>query len=113
MGSFARGKLKRLERAARGAVDSFALVDGSRHYFDPSGGEQFLHAMRCVRAHHEGKPYPVPPETIKALTRARSRGAALDRVAGDTFPYEREDLVERGELVPRSLVVRKGRHGQL
>jgi hypothetical protein len=47
------------------------------------------------------------PETIKALRRSRNRAAALDIACGggfDLFPYEREALVERGELVPHSLV---------
>jgi hypothetical protein len=96
--------LKRLERATAEDLGSFKLRDGSRHYYDPAGGEQFLHAMRCVRANHEGKPYPDPPATIRTLTRARDRGAALEQVAGDTFPYDRQAFIERGELVRRSMV---------
>jgi hypothetical protein len=50
--------------------------------------------------------FPEPPETIKTLTRASNRAAALDTACGgfDLFPYEREALVECGELVPHSLV---------
>jgi hypothetical protein len=38
--------------------------------------------------------------------RARNRAAALEAVCGGfgLFPYEREALLDRGELVPRSLV---------
>src|SRR5215212_8591265 len=99
-----RGKLRRLERGARGNLESFILEDGSRHYYNPESGECFLHACDCVRAGYEGKPYPEPPETIKALTRARDRGAAFEQVCGDSFPYGREALVERGELVTRPMV---------
>ena len=64
--------------------------------------------MNCLRAQGEGKStFPEPPDTIKALTRARDRRAALEQVAGgtfDVFPYDKQVLVERGELVPRSMV---------
>jgi hypothetical protein len=54
----------------------------------------------------EGEPFPEPPQTIKALTRARNRTVALDTACGGggaslgLFLYEREALLERGELVP-------------
>jgi hypothetical protein len=98
-----RGKLKRLERGARGNLESFVLEDGSRYYFNPTSAECFLHACACVRAEHDGEPFPEPPETIKALTRARNRADALEATCGGgfgLFPYEREALLERGELVP-------------
>jgi hypothetical protein len=99
--------VKRLEQAARGDLASFVLEDGSRHYYDPESGERFLHSMDCLRVQYHEETFPEPPETIKALTRARDRGAALEQVAGGTlgiFPYDPEALVERGVLVPRSLV---------
>jgi hypothetical protein len=102
-----RGKLRRLERGAREDVASFILEDGSRYYYNPESGECFLHGCGCIRAGYEGEPYPEPPETIKALTRARNKAAALDTACGggfDLFPYEREALVERGELVPVSWI---------
>jgi len=102
-----RSWVKRLEHDARGDLESFVLVDGSRYYFDPISGDCFLHAMECLRAQNDGEPFPEPPETLKALTKARDRAAALDQVAGgtfDVFPYDKQALVERGELVPRSLV---------
>jgi hypothetical protein len=100
-----RGLIKRLERSARGNIESFVLEDGSIHYFSPSGGELYRHACACVRAGYEGKPYPEAPATLQALCKARDRAAAVEKVATSRmFPYEREALVERGELVPRSLV---------
>ena len=100
--------IKRLERSATGELESFELRDGSRHYYDSAGGELFLHAMRCLRASFatEGKAYPDPPETIQALTRVavRDRAQALEQSAGDTFPYDRQAFIERGELVERSMV---------
>jgi hypothetical protein len=105
-----RDKLKRLERDARGDLKSFALEDGGRHYYDPASGECFLHSMDCLRAQGDGETgFPEPPETVKALVRARDRRAALNELypggSFGVFPYEPEALVERGELVPRSLVV--------
>ncbi|HET6660983.1 MAG TPA: hypothetical protein VFH16_13790 [Rubrobacter sp.] len=88
------------------ALASFILEDGSRFYYDPSSDECFLHACECVRAGSEGGPFPEPPETIKALTSARNRAAALEATCDGggaslgLFPYEREALLERGELLP-------------
>jgi hypothetical protein len=63
--------------------------------------------MACFRAEYDGEPSPEPTATIKALTRARNRAAALEQVAGGTFgvfPYDKDRLVDHGELVPRSMV---------
>src|SRR5215210_8219649 len=103
-----RGWLRRLERGAREDLASFVLEDGSRYYFDPASGECFLHSMDCLRAQGDCEPFPEPPETEKAIARARDRRAALNQLYPNgsfgVFPYEVESLIERGELVPRSLV---------
>ncbi len=103
-----RDRLRNLKREMRSSLDSFVLEDGTRFYFDPVSAEMFLHAMDCLRAQGEGKPFPEPPEVIKALTRARNREAAYHQVRGGAsfglFPYDAEALIERGELAPRSLV---------
>jgi hypothetical protein len=99
-----RDKLKRLERGASEDLASFALEDGTRHYFDPASGECFLHACDCLRAGSDGEPFPEPPKTVKAIARARDRREALNWLYPNgsfgIFPYEAEALVERGELVP-------------
>ena len=96
-----KGFIKRLERGARGNMESFVLEDGSTYYFNPKGGELYLHAAACIRAGHEGKPYPEPPAALLALCVARDRAAAAEKVATrGMFPYDREALVERGKLVP-------------
>src|SRR3712207_8758417 len=38
--------VRRLERDARGSLDSFELEDGGRFYFDPASYEVFLHNSR-------------------------------------------------------------------
>ena len=103
-----REQLRGLKRDLRGNLDSFPLEDGTRYWFDPSSAELFLHAVGCLSAQGDGVDFPEPPETLKAVARARHREAALNQVLGGAsfvlFPYEFEALVERGELVPRSLV---------
>jgi hypothetical protein len=103
-----RGWLKRLERDARDGLASFILEDGSRYYFDPTSGECFLHSMDCLRAQGDCEPFPEPPETVKTIAEARDRRAALNQLYPNgsfgIFPYEVDALVERGELLPRSLV---------
>ena len=100
--------IKRLEHGAREDLASFVLEDGSRYYFNPESGECFLHSMDCLRAQGECEPFPEPPETLKAIARARDRRAALNQLYPNgtfgIFPYEVEALIDRGELVPRSRV---------
>ena len=74
--------------------------------------ERFLHSLECLRAQGEGKTsFPEPPVTVRALTRAKDRAAALEQVYGGgsftLIPYDTEAIVERGELVPRSMVIGK------
>jgi hypothetical protein len=101
--------VKRLERDARGNLDSFQLEDGSRFYFDPASFEVFLHTTECLKAQSEGKTiFPEPPPVVKAIARARNRTAALNKVFEGGFmvmPYDTEALIERGEFVPVSMVV--------
>jgi hypothetical protein len=105
-----RRQLRRLERALRDTQECFVLEDGSRYYYDPTSAECFLHSIDCLRAQGEGETtFPEPPETIKAIARARDKGAALHQLyppgSFGVFPYDVEALLERGKLVPRSMVV--------
>jgi hypothetical protein len=100
-------RLRRLEERLSGTLKSFVLEDDSRHYYDPTSGERFLHAMGCLKAQHHGRPFPEPPETTKALTRARDRAAAVAMVyegQNEVCPYDKRAIVENGELMPRSMV---------
>jgi hypothetical protein len=99
-----RGRLRRLERNASEDLSSFVLEDGSRYYFDPTSGELFIFGVECVRIQGTGKSWPEIPETIKALAKARDRRAAFEQVpTGGLFPFDKDALIERGELVRRSL----------
>jgi hypothetical protein len=66
-----------------------------------------LHLCDCLR-HHQEPERPEPPEVVKALARTKDRRAAYSEVIGayrDMLPYDEQALVERGEIVPISLVV--------
>jgi len=103
-----KGRLRRLQRAMRGKLDFIELADGSRHYFDPEEAvkDNFLFLTGCMRAEYKREPRPEPPELLRAVSNARDRGEALSRVMGgyNHLPLDEGLLVERGELVPRSLV---------
>ena len=100
-----RRQLERLEQGLRGSLESFVLEDGSHHYYDPTSGELFLFSVECVRIQGTGKPWPETPETIKALAKARDRRAAFEQVpTGGLFTFDKDALIERGELVRRSLI---------
>ncbi len=108
-------KLKRLERAARGALESIELADGSRYWYDPHrvAEETFLYGCACLRADSVAD-RPEPPEIWRVVANARDRRAARSKLYPDDgsswslFPFEEEALVERGELVHRSMVVGRG-----
>ncbi len=106
-----RDKLRRFEQAVRDHLESFELEDGSRYWYDPVNPDRFLHSMDCLKAQGDdgATTFPKPPETVRALLRAKDRAVALEQVYGRgnfvIFPYDTEALVERGELVPRSMVV--------
>jgi hypothetical protein len=102
-----KSKLGKLQKAMRGTLEYFELADGSRYYFDPheSFSTTFRYFADSLRVEHKREPRPEPPEVLQAVAEASDRGAALDRVM-DNFshlPLDREALVERGELVARSL----------
>jgi hypothetical protein len=104
-----RDKMRALERMAQDHVRSFELADGSRYYYDPQSAEMFLHVCECLRAHDKPE-RPEPPELVKAIALARDRRVAYEQAtdgAGtfEGFPYDTEALIERGEIVPISLVV--------
>jgi hypothetical protein len=96
-----RSRVQRLERGARENSDSFELTDGSTHYYDPTSGALFLHCCECLRRRTAGEPFSPAPATVRALCRARDRGAVIERVVGDSlFPYDLQALSEHGQLVP-------------
>lgn len=103
-----KAKLGKLQKAMRGNMESFELQDGRRYYFDPEEACKITFGFfgNSLTADYLREPRPEPPELLKAVANAKDRGEALFRVMGRAacLPLDREALVERGELVPRSLV---------
>ena len=110
-----RGRLRRLEASLRGKLGCIELADGSRRWYDRRevGTELFPFSCDWLRAQARGGPYPEsypdPPELLLAVAGAKDKAAALTGVFGDAatvtlVPIEPGPLVERGELVYRSLV---------
>ncbi len=105
-----KGKVARLQALLRGQLASFELADGSRYFYEPEKAwtELFRDHSDSMRADHRSEPRPDPPPILEALARAKDRRSAVERLyASDPAPptaYDLEELVERGELVPRSFL---------
>jgi hypothetical protein len=104
-----RDKLARLEKTLRGNLESFELRDGTRYYFDrgEAYGQAFLFFSDSMRSAHSGEPRPEPPEVLQAVAGAKDREDALSRALGGfahLLPVDRDVLIQRGVLQPRSLV---------
>jgi hypothetical protein len=110
-----RGWVKRLEHAARGELESFELLDGSRYYHNPQSAELFLHWAECLRAGNPDK-WPEPPEAVRKVTEAKDTRAALESIMGGgswgTFPYDLEALASERDIRPRSLVAGRSVYDQ-
>jgi hypothetical protein len=108
--------MKRLEHAARGDLESFELLDGSRYYFDRMEAHKavFLHWFACIEA---GNPYdwPPAPELLQKLCEARDVDSALEVVASkdEILPYDRDILITERRLEPRSLVAGRDVYDQV
>jgi hypothetical protein len=107
--------LARLEHAARGELESFELLDGSRYYHNPQSPELFLHGTECLTAGNPGK-WPEPPESVRKVTEAKDPRAALESIRGggswDILPYDLEALVRERDIRPRSLIAGRGVYDQ-
>jgi hypothetical protein len=105
-----KAKLGKLQRAMLGKLDSFKLRDGTRFFFDrqEAFAQAFLFFSDSMKADHNGDPRPAPPDILQAIAGARDREDALSRALGGfshLLPVYKDALVERGEFVPRELVV--------
>src|SRR5215204_910494 len=78
-----RSWIRRLERDARGHLESFELLDGSTYYYDglETYKELFLHAydVHIGDAHK----WPEPPEVYRKMCEARDVAAVLKRFKPD------------------------------
>jgi len=104
--------MRRVERAARGEIEGFELLDGSRYYFDSEEAYKalFLHWCDCLHA-GSAHNWPEPPELLRKITDAKDPERALGALGvvnqGSSFlVYDLEILVSERRLEPRGLVTR-------
>ena len=108
--------IKRMERATKGDLESFELLDGSRYYFDRLETHRlmFMHWFACARA---GNPcdWPPAPEILQKLCEAREVDSALGVVAskGEFLPYDCDLLITERRLEPRALVAGRDVYDQM
>jgi hypothetical protein len=104
-----RNWLRRLERDARGDLESFELLDGSTYYYDPleTYMELFMHA--CDVQLGDADKWPEPPEVYRKMCEARDPAAVLERFRPEDPErafvnvaelYETDVLVNERRLVP-------------
>ena len=107
-----RSWLRRVEKAARGDIGSFELLDGTRYYFDPASWDLFKHWTDCARV-GSARNWPEPPEVMQKLTEARDVARAIEKVRGggwNCLVYDEEILITERRLEPRPLVTRRNPH---
>jgi hypothetical protein len=101
-----RDQLRRLKRDARGDLESFVLLDGSRYYYSPTEVHKqlFLHAYDLQLGGQ-----PEPPEVLTKLCQARNPAAVLERFRPErpeqafvdlAACYDTDALVKDRRLVP-------------
>ena len=105
-----RSWVKRVERAARGDLASFELLDGSTYFYNPATWELFLHWYECL-GHRSAHDWPPPPEVIRKLCEARDPEAALGALMDQqgtfgSLVYDPDVLINERRLEPRGLVSR-------
>jgi hypothetical protein len=106
-----RSWIRRLERDARGHLESFELLDGSTYYYDrvETYKELFMHAYDVQLG--EAEKWTEPPEVYRKMCEARDVAAVLERfmpenpqsafVDPDAL-FDTDALVDERRLVPIS-----------
>jgi hypothetical protein len=104
-----RSWIRRLERDARGHLESFELLDGSTYYYDglETYKELFLHAYDVLLG--DAHKWPEPPEILSKMCEARDVAAVLKRFRPEDPQcafvnlaelYDTDVLVNERRLVP-------------
>ena len=107
MAGLRRFWLGRLEKAARGKLESFELRDGSHFFYDPleTYGEMFEHAQDVLL----GEPWPEPPQIFVKMCEAKDPQAVLERfepvnpsraLVDVTAIYDNDTLIHERRLQP-------------
>jgi hypothetical protein len=106
-----RSWIRRLERDARGHLESFELLDGSTYHYDrlETYKELFLHA--CDVQLGDADKWTEPPEIYRRMCGAKDPAAVLERFKPEdpqrafvdvTEIYDTDALVRERRLVPLS-----------
>jgi hypothetical protein len=104
-----RSWIRRLERDARGHLESFELLDGSTYYYDglETYKELFLHAYDVQLG--DADKWPEPPEVYRKMCEAKDPATVLKRFKPEdperafvdvTQIYDTDVLVRERRLVP-------------
>jgi hypothetical protein len=104
-----RSWIRRLERDARGHLESFELLDGSTYYYDglQTYKELFLHAYDVLLG--DAHKWAEPPEILSKMCEARDVAAVLKRFRPEDPQcafvnlaelYDTDVLVNERRLVP-------------
>src|SRR5215207_3307757 len=104
-----RSWIRRLERDARGHLESFELLDGSTYYYDrlQTYKELFLHAYDVQLG--DADKWSEPPEVYRKICEAKDPAAVLERLRPENSQgafvnpaelYDTDVLVHERRLVP-------------
>ena len=101
-----RSWIRRLERDARGHLESFELLDGSTYYYDrlETYKELFLHAYDVQLG--DADKWPEPPEIYRKMCEARCPAAVLERLKPE---YLERAFVNLAELYDTNVLVNERR----
>ena len=104
-----RSWLRRLERDARGHLESFELLDGSTYFYDRLETYEELFLRACDVQLGEAEKWPEPPEVYRKMCEAKDPAAVLERFKPEdsqrafvdpTTLYDTQALVNERRLVP-------------
>jgi len=104
-----RSWIRRLERDARGHLESFELLDGSIYYYNrlETSKELFMHAYDVQLG--DADKWPEPPEVYRMMCEAKDPAEVLERFTPEdperafvdvTQIYDSDALVRERRLVP-------------
>jgi hypothetical protein len=104
-----RSEVRRLKQRLRGGdVVSIKQQDGTTFIVDRMEAFKatFMYLANSLRADADAAPRPEPPPVLVAVSNAKNRRDALERVlAGyNNLPVDPEALIEEGRFEPVSLV---------
>jgi hypothetical protein len=111
-----RGKLRQLQKAARGRLAWIDLPGGGAFYYDPeaTGASLFKYAADTLRAERAGEPLPPTPEVLKVIGglptregRERTFWAVYGAGSKSFISFDPEAFFSTGKIKPHPGLKRK------